>query len=114
MLLEYGAPTNVPSNDRDLPVHKALSNCKTPDEFYNNHGDIMKMIDLTKDLNIPDKNRSTPFLAVTKFCCLDVIKKMVEKGADVKSKGTNGNTALHTVMGKLNVTIGTLSKNLQM
>ncbi|CAC5364198.1 unnamed protein product [Mytilus coruscus] len=98
MLLEYGAPTNVSSTDGDLPVHKALSNCKSPDEFDDNLGDILTMIDLTKDLNVPDKNRSTPFLAVTKICRLDVMKKMVEKGADVRSKGTNGNAALHIVM----------------
>lgn len=60
----------------------------------------MKLIDLTKDINIQDKNRSTPFLDITKFCSLDVMKKMVELGADLKSKGTNGKTALHVVIGK--------------
>lgn len=60
----------------------------------------MKLIDLTEGINIPDKNRSTPFLDITKFCSLDIMKKMVEIGADLKSKGTNGNTALHVVIGK--------------
>ncbi|CAC5406547.1 unnamed protein product [Mytilus coruscus] len=102
MLLEYGAPTNVLSTDGDLPIHIALS---TPGEFDDRLEDVMTMIDFTKYLNVPDKNRSTPFLAVTEFCRLDVIKKMVENGADVRSKGTNGNAALHIVMGKLNIVI---------
>lgn len=58
------------------------------------------MIDLTKDLNIPGKNSSTPFLTVIRYCSKDVLEKMVQMGADVRSKGTNGNTALHIVMGK--------------
>ncbi|XP_052067320.1 putative ankyrin repeat protein RF_0381 [Mytilus californianus] len=62
MLLENGAETNVSSTDGDLPVHKALSNCKIPDKFYDNLGDITTIIDLAKDLNVPNKNKSTPFL----------------------------------------------------
>ncbi|CAG2192463.1 unnamed protein product [Mytilus edulis] len=100
ILLEYGAHTDVSSLDGNLPIHIALSNCKTCYDFESNLGDIMKLIDLTKDINIQDKNRSTPFLDITKFCSLDVMKKMVELGADLKSKGTNGKTALHVVIEK--------------
>ncbi|XP_052065741.1 uncharacterized protein LOC127705457 [Mytilus californianus] len=99
-LLEYGAPTNVSCTDGDLPIHIAVSNCTTYNAFESNVDDIISMIDLTKDLNVPDKKKSTPFLDIIKFCNLDVLKKMVELGADVKSKGTNGNTALHVVVEK--------------
>lgn len=100
ILLEYSAPVNVASSDGDLPVLVALSKCKTRSEFENNLDVIMAMIDLTKDLNIAGKNSSTPFLTVIRYCSKDVLEKMVQMGADVRSKGTNGNTALHIVLGK--------------
>lgn len=101
MLLEYGSPINVSSSDENLPIHIALAFCKTSFEFEKHQDVIITMIDLTKDLNLLGKNSSTPFLTVIKFCSKDVLEKMVEQGADVNSKGLNGNTALHVVMGKL-------------
>lgn len=100
-LLEYGAPTNIPSSDGDLPIHIAVSKCSNQCLFDDNLAEIMTMIESNKDLiNIPNKNRTTPFLGATKFCSLDVIQMMVNLGADVKSKGMYGNTVLHEVMGK--------------
>lgn len=102
-MLEYGAPTNIPSSDGDLPIHIAVSKCTKQCQFDENLAEIMTMIESNKNLmNIPDKNSSTPFLAATKFCNLDVIRKMVYLGADLKSKGTYGNMVLHEVMGKEN------------
>ncbi|XP_071123099.1 ankyrin repeat and SOCS box protein 2-like [Mytilus edulis] len=101
-LLEYGAPTNIPSSDGDLPIHIAVSKCSNQCLFDDNLAEIMTMIESNKDLiNIPNKNRTTPFLGATKFCSLDVIQMMVNLGADVKSKGMYGNTVLHEVMEKV-------------
>lgn len=105
ILLEYGAPIDVSSSDGDLPVHTAFSICKTRSEIESNLDDMMTMIDLSENVNKPGTNGSTPFLTVTQLCSIDVIKRMVDKGAYFNSKGTDGNTALHVVIGKLKLTM---------
>ncbi|CAG2249494.1 unnamed protein product [Mytilus edulis] len=84
-LLEYGAPTNIPSSDGDLPIHIAVSKCTKQCQFNENLAEIMTMIESNKNLmNIPDQNSFGVFLCKLIVVC-SFIKRKKEFDKDVIS-----------------------------
>jgi ankyrin repeat protein len=92
VVLEAGANINNPTWDGSLPIHDFLA-CGVEDL-------AICAIELGADVNAKDEDRDyiTPLVtAADRGCSLPVIRALVEKGADVNGKGTNGITALFYV-----------------
>lgn len=84
----------------DLPIHLALRMESVDKERHMK--DILLLLNYSTEINIPDKKGNTPIILAASFCSVDVIKKMIEIGADMEYKEHEGNSALHKHMGKLN------------
>lgn len=103
MLLNKNACTNTKSRDGDLPIHLALQ--MKSDDNERHLKDILLLVNHGTEMNIQDKNGNTPIILAAKFCSVDIIRKMIENGAEVKYKEYQGNSALHNHMGMFNFII---------
>ncbi|CAG2219691.1 unnamed protein product [Mytilus edulis] len=83
----------------DLPIHLALRMESVVKERHMK--DILLLLNYSTEINIPDKKGNTPIILAASFCSVDVIKKMIEIGADMTYKEDEGNSALHKHMGIL-------------
>ncbi|CAG2254158.1 unnamed protein product [Mytilus edulis] len=96
LLLYNKASPNSMSSFGDLPIHLALRMESVVKERHMK--DILLLLNYSTEINIPDKKGNTPIILAASFCSVDVIKKMIEIGADMTYKEDEGNSALHKHM----------------
>ena len=123
LLLDYGANVNVHDNDRNTPLHFAVSGgCleiarmllerKADVDILNNKGltplhraskgwhdgypDIVRLLlDYGANANAHDDDRNTPLHFAASKCHLEVTRMLLERKADIDSLNSNGLTPLH-------------------
>ncbi|CAC5406542.1 ANK [Mytilus coruscus] len=95
-LKDKKACTNAKSLHGDLPIHLALG--MKSDDIQRHIKDVLLLLNHSSEIKTPGSNDKTPVILAAQSCTIDVIRKMIEIGADVKCNDNQGNTALHTHM----------------
>jgi len=90
LLLEAGADTHIEDKDGRLPVYWACANHNA--KFDNI---LTILLDHTDDLDCSDNSGETLLLAAVRYNRTKAARLLVEKGADVNAKVTEGRVALH-------------------
>ncbi|CAG2233613.1 ANK [Mytilus edulis] len=96
MLLQAGASLKSKTIYEEMPLHIALRcRIRNNQKYLDN---IRALLNYSTDVNFPDKQKTYPLNVAAKCCTCDIIIKMMSLGADISSKDSDGNTALHCHM----------------
>jgi len=89
-------PSTIHSQPNDEIFQQFFADRRSEIEKVSNNPELMKKYILTqKDVNIRDKNGKTLFHYTAQKGYLDVVKLLLEKGADINAKDKEGRTPLH-------------------
>lgn len=91
LLLDLGSPTDVLNRQKRAPIHEAIIRRATI---------VEKLIEKTDDPNVVDSAKATPLMYLVMYRgrepkTMELIKSLIEKGADINLKNQNQQTALH-------------------
>ncbi|CAC5378570.1 ANK [Mytilus coruscus] len=93
ILLQAGASLETKTVHGDMPIHIAIRYRLRNNEKYLDN--IRILLKYSTDVNFPDRQKIYPLNVAAKCCTRDIIIKMMSLGADIASKDSDGNTALH-------------------
>lgn len=86
-LLDHGANIYAPGRGGSTPLDAALSG--------NSNGDVWKLIVAKADPKKRDELGQTPLFGAVRSGKIDIIRAVLERGADVNAQNASGDTPLH-------------------